>query len=261
MKHKIKAKIKSKVSEFPAIYTFIKNVISHFRIQKPTKRDLLNKKIHKLILKKFKYKKNVFFIQIGSNDGKKFDPIHDLIINNNEWNGIFVEPVPRIFEKLKMNYNFSDRFIFINKAISNNKGEKLFYYVSEKAKIDLDENLPSWYDQLGSFDKTHILKHLNGVLEPYIIEEMVETISLKDLFVNNNIKKIDLIHIDTEGYDFKILKQIDFNKYRPLVILFENIHLTKNELKLSESLLNKYNYDIFYYGHDTISLYNEHTSK
>ena len=35
----------------------------------------------------------------------------------------------------------------------------------------------------------------------------------------------------------------------------------KIKSKISESLLKKYNYDIIYYGQDTIGLYNEHTSK
>lgn len=33
--------------------------------------------------------------------------------------------------------------------------------------------LPVWYDQLGSFDRQHIVKHLDGRLEPFIVTSNV----------------------------------------------------------------------------------------
>ena len=45
----------------------------------------------------------------------------------------------------------------------------MFYYVSENAKGEFKEDIPFWYDQIGSFSKNHIIQHLDGKLEPYII--------------------------------------------------------------------------------------------
>ena len=68
--------------------------------------------IQRNILKNLKRKDFVFFIQVGSNDGKMGDPIDNIIVTNNNWKGIFSEPVGFLFERLKQNYGISDRFIF-----------------------------------------------------------------------------------------------------------------------------------------------------
>src|SRR4051812_3099016 len=57
--------------------------------------------VTKRIQRELAKRDEVFFVQIGSNDGKRNDPIHDLAIGNESWNGLFVEPVPQLFEKLK----------------------------------------------------------------------------------------------------------------------------------------------------------------
>ena len=158
-----------------------------------------------------------------------------------------------LFERLKNNYGPSDRFIFEKEAISPNRGMTEFFYVSENAKKELGDKLPYWYDQLGSFNKDHILKHLDGILEPYIVSEKINTIPLQDIFDKHKVKKVDLIHIDTEGYDYKVLLTIDFSKYRPRVILYEHKHLSDFERKSSESLLKNNGYICTQYGGDTLA--------
>ena len=70
-----------------------------------------------------------------------------------------------------------------------------FFYVSENANAGLEHGLPLWYNQLGSFDKHHILKHLDGILEPYILSERINTIPLQGIIDKHKITKVDLIHI------------------------------------------------------------------
>ncbi|MBK7697246.1 MAG: FkbM family methyltransferase [Saprospiraceae bacterium] len=40
---------------------------------------------------------------------------------------------------------------------------------------------------------------------------------------------IDLLHIDTEGYDWEILKQLRLAKYFPRPIIFEHKHLSPSK--------------------------------
>ena len=40
-------------------------------------------------------------------------------------------------------------------------------------------------------------------------EETVQAMYLMDAIRNNQIKKIDILQIDTEGFDFEILKMFD----------------------------------------------------
>ena len=220
--------LRERIDRFPAIAQPLRNLIRSLRARP--------------IIKHLKHKQSVFFVQVGSNDGLQGDPICGLINRYSNWRGMLIEPVPFIFERLKQNYNYSDRFIFENVAISNKSGSRKFYYVSRKAKEELGDKLPYWHDQLGSFDKNHILKHIDGILEPYIVETEVETITLPELLDKNNVDKIDLLHIDTEGYDYKVLSQVDFSKYRPSVILYEDKHLSTQEKYLAKALLNSADY-------------------
>lgn len=208
----------------------------------------------KKILEYLDKKNTIYFVQVGSNDGVQEDTLHDIIMTNNNWRGIFIEPVGYLFNRLKRNYGKSDRFIFENKAIAPDQGKIEFFYVSEKAKTELGDTLPYWYDQLGSFDKNHILKHLDGILEPYIVSERIVTVPLQDIFDKHGVTEIDLIQIDTEGYDYKVLTTIDFTRYKPCMILYEHKHLTEIERNLSESLLKKYGYECMQYGSDTMAV-------
>lgn len=202
--------------------------------------------------------KNVQIVQIGSNDGKTGDPIFNLIKTNNPWKALFVEPIPYLFERLKINYGNDTRFIFENVAI-NDGTKQIFYAVKEEAKTYLPD-LPSWYDQLGSFNKENILNHLNGALEPYIEEILLIGSTLTDLLKRNKINDIALLHIDAEGYDWKILSQLDLNYIKPKIILVEHKHLTDTEEKSMIHFLSK-DYLLFKLGDDLIGILNNPSNK
>ncbi len=190
-------------------------------------------------------------VQIGSNDGVTGDPIFKLIKKNKRWRVVFVEPIPYLFERLKKNYHNDSRFVFENVAI-NDGSNQIFYYVNEDADKHI-ANLPYWYDQLGSFKKENILRHLDGILEPYIIEKEIRGLKLNDLLTKNKISSLDLLHIDTEGYDYKILSQLDLKRYSPIVILFEYEHLQDSEQKEAVTFL-KEKYYIFVFDGDFLCI-------
>ena len=76
-------------------------------------------KINQVIETFSKIKKDIFFIQIGSNDGIAGDPIHQYISEHN-WSGILVEPIKYVFERLLHNYTGYPRLIFENVEYWNN---------------------------------------------------------------------------------------------------------------------------------------------
>jgi len=183
---------------------------------------------------------DAIIVQIGSNDGKTGDPIYHLFNQREKWKAIFVEPVPYLFKRLKHNFKSDTRFTFENFAINDGK-EQIFYSVKQEAKEKFPD-LPAWFDQLGSFNKNNILKHLNGKLEPFIEETRLQGITLTNLLSRNSVDFIDLLHIDTEGYDWKILCQLPLDRYKPTLILFEHKHLEKVEKKESIEFLSNHYY-------------------
>jgi FkbM family methyltransferase len=168
------------------------------------------------------------FVKIGAYDGITDDPCSKFLLGNPRWRGMLIEPVPYCFERLKANFQDARRFSLERVAIGAPAGEGTFYYVDANA-IQSIPHLPRWFDQLGSFDRKHIVKHLDGVLEPFIIECRVQVRPLSDVLMQSGIQDVHLLHIDAEGHDYKILKTLDFAKHVPLTILVEHKHLTHTE--------------------------------
>lgn len=196
-------------------------------------------------------------VQIGSNDGRIGDPLFILFQKNTAWRSLFVEPVPYIFERLKSNYPDETRFRFENAAI--NHGEVLdFYWVAPEVKESISD-LPFYYDQLGSFHKEHIMDALEGKLTPYIRKTRIQGLKLSELLYKHKIDKIDILHIDTEGYDWKILQQLQLEKYQPQFILFEKTHLTNLEQQAAFLFLEK-SYGMFVHKGDVLAV-NIHLNK
>jgi len=51
------------------------------------------------------------------------------------------------------------------------------------------------------------------------------------------VTKIDLILIDTEGYDLNILRTIDFRRFCPKLLIYEQHYLSLHEKAAAKDLL------------------------
>jgi len=189
-------------------------------------------------------------VQIGSNDGRGGDPLNRLLKTRRKWKALFVEPVPHLFSRLRANYGTDRRFAFENAAI-NDGSKSTFYWVDEAAKIALPD-LPDWYDQLGSFDRNHITRHIPE-LSRFILSEEINGLTLASLLRKHQIRQIEVLHIDTEGYDYKILSQLDLKTIRPAIILYEHLHLSPEEKAGAINFL-KNDYELFQWGMDMFAV-------
>lgn len=186
--------------------------------------------------------RETFVLQIGSNDGKTNDPLYALLQKHPEWRALLVEPIPYISARLRENYPDEARFQIATVAI--NAGEDLpFYYVDPAAKRE-HPDLPPWFDQLASFDRSHLTRHLEGVLEPYVRTLDIRGITLEELFTEQGITKVDILHIDVEGFDWVVLQQLDLQRYQPDFILFERHHLSAEALEAAITFLRP-QYEVF----------------
>jgi FkbM family methyltransferase len=189
------------------------------------------------------------FVKIGASDGITDDPCSDFLLANTSWRGLLIEPVPYCFDRLRANFQDSGRFCLEQVAIGAPTGECAFYYVDAKA-IQNIPSLPVWFDQLGSFNRNHIMKHLDGVLDPFIIECKVQVCPLSDVLMRNEIQDVHLLHIDTEGHDYEVLKTLDFTKHAPLSIFVEHKHLPDVEKTELRKLLQEHGYSVGDCGED-----------
>lgn len=167
----------------------------------------------------------ITFVQIGSNDGKQGDPIYKYVSTSRKWKGVLVEPIGFLYSRLKENYANREDLIFEKVLISTKRESKTFYYVSKEAKEHFDD-LPFWYDQLGNFSMAFIREHLGERIEPFIRSESIEAIPLRELLERCSINAIDFLHIDTEGHDYEIMRQLKLDDIRPKIIMIEFKHLS-----------------------------------
>jgi len=144
-------------------------------------------------------------IQIGAGCGK--DYINGLIYEYDVKIAILVEPHPDTFKYLEECYSTQNNIVLENVAISNQKEKrKLFNY-----KNDMGES----NRELSSLLLRRSIQH------SYESSMIVECISLCALLKKHNINNIDLLQVDTEGFDCEIIKQIPFCRLQPTIIRFE----------------------------------------
>ena len=60
---------------------------------------------------------DVFFVEIGANDGIDFDPIYQAVIKK-KWSGVYIEPQKSVFLKLQCNFHGRENIFFENIAIT-----------------------------------------------------------------------------------------------------------------------------------------------
>jgi FkbM family methyltransferase len=51
--------------------------------------------------------------------------------------------------------------------------------------------------------------------EPYIASDSVPCDTLRNILAAHDVVRVDPLHIDTEGYDYQVLQQFDFNRFIP----------------------------------------------
>ncbi len=177
-------------------------------------------------------------VQIGVGDGVLVDPLSSYW-DKTSWRGVLVEPLPHLSESLKERFADNPNISVIQAVVSENDGTATFYRLAHAY-----ENAPGWHQMLGSLDREVPLKHRSLIpnIDDLITEEPVRSLRLQTLLKEQGLSRFDLIVIDTEGHDYKILKQIDFTRQSPSLLLFEHHHLTSEERQAASQLLSENGY-------------------
>jgi FkbM family methyltransferase len=195
-----------------------------------------------------------FFIEIGANDGEQHDHLRPFI-RSREWSGIMVEPVPYIFERLERNYGGLARVTLENAAIAERDGHLPFYYVVDASEEERGR-LPDWYDGIGSFRRETVLAHARHIpdIERRIVRAEVPALTFESLCAKHAVDRLDLLVLDAEGYDWEILRRIDFTVRRPELLIYEHYHFTAAERGEAASHMQLQGYETMAEHFDTFCL-------
>jgi len=195
--------------------------------------------------------KTLTFLQIGANDGIMNDPVYQFNLTNRDVvSGYVLEPLPDIFEKLVENYKCCPGIKPFNLAIHCSEPEMILHRV----KPDRAAEVPAFARGIASFDANHWKKSTLVPSVDFMEQVKVRCISFSDFIKSNGIDKLDLLLLDSEGYDYEILMSLDFKNIKPRIIRFE--HGVRDQVMSSEKFmrvcnhLNSYGYQIIAESYD-----------
>ena len=187
---------------------------------------------------------DIFVLQVGAHDGVSYDPIHSYI-RRFHWKGLLVEPQPAIFAKLRENYREETQLLFENSAIAQHDGTIELHCFENAGAEDHASMLTS--------TRKHYVT-MNGDGHRGTLKTVtVPALTLDSLLAKHRIERVNLLQIDTEGFDFEIIKMIDFKRMKPEIIHYENNFLNRRQKSECSRILSGQNYSLLNLGIDTVA--------
>lgn len=193
-----------------------------------------------------------FLVQIGANDGELDDPVCSLI-KRHRLAGVLVEPMPECFARLRENYADQPQIALENCAIAQEDGHRELFRIRRGAYPHLPKA-----ECMASFDRkvfSHCGKLLPGV-ERHIEVIQVPTMTVASLAAKHGIDHLDLVQVDTEGFDFEIIKLLLEAKLLPNIIHYEHFHLSAQDQRACRQRLMEHGYTFSHTPLDTLAVRN-----
>lgn len=206
--------------------------------------------------------KEVVFVQVGANDGFFNDPLYKFIKRDN-WRGVLLEPQHYVFNTfLKHLHKGNDNIHTLNAALDRVDQTRTIYKIAF-SKSRWATGLTSFKKEVleESIDSGHVARCAKRYGEPlpekredFIAEEKINCISVDTLIDKYKLEPLHWLQIDTEGYDFEIIKMFQIEKTKPTVIVFENSHLSVEDKDACEALLRTNGYRTSFISENTIAI-------
>ena len=172
-------------------------------------------------------RKEISFCDIGANDPYYLNNTYLLERTFNIKRGVLIEPNPQLARKISKERT---QDICINCGITDNTNKKkLKFYIMNA-------------DTLSSFSREEIDAYKE---QGYIVvrEEEIDCVNINDILAEYFEDGVDVVSIDTEGFDLKIIEAIDYEKCRPTIFCIETCGFytgkDKDGLRIISSLVQK----------------------
>ena len=126
---------------------------------------------------------------------------------------------------------FRSKDININCAISDKKTDKNLYFVDD-------------FSPLNTLDINHLnfLKKNFSLNKKDFREKKIKIENINNILKKYNFKKVDFLNIDLEGFEYEVIKSIDFKKYKINLIcieILEHNNFSRNKSKKIKKILKK----------------------
>ena len=168
--------------------------------------------VDSLVLNIFKNQEKGFYLDIGC--GHPIKNNNTYLLNKKGWNGINIDLDE---ENIDLFNSYRKKDVNLATAVSDKEGEEdLYFYHSKSALNTISKENADFQKAKVSAIKKIKTQTINNILEnsPY------------------KNKKIDFLSVDVEGSELSVLKNFDFKKYSPKVIVVEYLDLSLKKLEI-----------------------------
>lgn len=220
-------KVSCKIFAFPnKYYVYDKSVYTHHRLSFSQEGEdmILSRMLEGRAL-------NKFYVDVGAHHPQRFSNTYHFYLQG--WRGINIDPLPGgmgIFREVR------PRDINLEYAISDKEEELTYYEFNEPALNGFSLKLAKERDGL---------KDYRIVGEKNILTRRLEVIFEEHL---PHGQQIGFLNIDVEGHDLQVLLSNNWDRYRPEIILIEDLEpISLGHIQNSPivSFLSKQGYDLY----------------
>ena len=186
------------------------------------------------------------FIEIGSCD---FDTLNHFA--NEGWSGFIIDPMKKYLNNIPRKEGVQ----YLPIAIDHVKGERIIHY-AEDSIVGEDKDFAGMSTFIPLGERNWGFQNGdNGKMDLLSGEMLIQTDTFKNVIKNYGIERIDFLKIDTEGYDFEILKSFpwDYLALRPKIIKVEHFHILDGIQKMKEYLEDR-SYHVYTEVHDLYAI-------
>lgn len=205
--------------------------------------------------------------QIGANDGRINDPIfHFASTNRDRVELLLIEPQESLHSILKETYATNPMKTLVSGAIGP-QGVMTLYAINPECWGDCEvpyaSGWPSYRAPTGITSSSR--PHVQTFLRSYYKGSIPETEAIVQIRVSSSPlidvlegakfgTSVDLLQVDTEGFDDIAIYHSSVDQIRPKLINFETSHLTEKNIEKLHAYLKKLGYSINVLGVDTLAI-------
>jgi FkbM family methyltransferase len=153
-----------------------------------------------LVWKFFGRKRDGVFVEVGAND-----PVagsQTWLLEQNGWHGVLIEPQAALCEKLRRERNNSKVFQVACSG-PEKEGEALLQVGAHHGVSTLEKQIDSHGTQ-------------------FVGTERVKVTTLDRVLQSAGVDRIDFLSLDVEGHEIEVMRGLDFEKFKPSLVLIED---------------------------------------
>ena len=200
------------------IYFFYNIYIRNFKFLFSNSQFGESKLIYNLFPKNYRGK----YIDIGCFHPTKYNNTY--LLYKKGWRGINIDLNPLSIELFNF---FRSKDINLCTAISNTNSKKKVFFISDLSPENTIESSHKFF-----------LKKFHNYKDNEIKTKLIKTVKLENILQKFNFFDIDLMNIDIEGHELKVLKSLNFKKFNVKVICIEILSYNSKSRRKNNELLN-----------------------